>query len=991
MYVVFLIMKAERKNCYNTFPSGSYDLHLETINGVDFTHREIDIIACILSGKTAKKVALFLSISHKTVENHIRNIMIKLGCRAQENIIDFIEKYNKFNLIKNHYSKLLVQFLFETELKKIAANPLSKKSINCLIVCGTENKEYMAFVSQFTHHLKISGIKPLVKSLKDYYIAPPEVINYIIYLHAAETLEQTDDFLNIIKLSKDHTAPIISIPFNKDGISTIPAELLSCHNASLIDQENYYQLLFECLRKISPEIIDKNVLEFNKQYEALSGHQPYYASSFNKNAPIPSLTISNKKFSRTIIGYTIIFLSLCFIIWYLYLPVDSIQKNQPSASLSNSFFNWMSRKDYLRHQDKIASSYLENLEEEEAKLGRLDTHLKKLNFIKLRKNFITTSNMLKNLKHDDNKKTEALVDFLNTKFPINQTNRINEKIHKLFYSIAAYNGKLNFIVKLLENKQVSFLDFKDCYGNTAPMLAAAGNKVETFEWLVRNDALFINHKNIEGNSALILAALNLPSDESLNDKEKHDSIMMIKKIIEHDPESIKSKGHKGCTPLLVAGAKGNVTAVHYLLSALAPKNEKGQIKILEQEKNVDGNNILLLAAYNGRKHVIEWLHKKSVSMRQKNKYNTSAFMQAASGGSIETMDLLYNINHNSKNPPVYDVLTEKNNFGQNALFLAAHDNRVNVFQWILEKFKKNYFDDNNVNVTNYIKNERNVDGDSLLHVLINGISGANRANETSLNTGLLNILLGYIDVNAHSNNDSKKAGDTPLMRAAYYGNLAIVKYLVEKCGANINEKTNQGKTATYFSAIGGHGQYIDVIEYLWQQQAINENKTLNEIKMQSSSSLFLSAAKHGQKSVMEWLIKNEPDLIESQTSNGENALSLAIKNFHIDVIEFIFNWDRKIAIRLAMEQKNNNSQNILEKLIQEEKSGITKHVSLFKYLEQKIGIQLVQSNKQATRHNDISYKWRSLEIGIDSLTTSAIQPWSPYYLNYDSIEESNLS
>lgn len=45
-----------------------------SIKGINFTCREIDVIACILHGRVTKKIAIFLSISYKTVETHVRNI-----------------------------------------------------------------------------------------------------------------------------------------------------------------------------------------------------------------------------------------------------------------------------------------------------------------------------------------------------------------------------------------------------------------------------------------------------------------------------------------------------------------------------------------------------------------------------------------------------------------------------------------------------------------------------------------------------------------------------------------------------------------------------------------------------------------------------------------------------------------------------------------------------------------------------------------------------
>src|SRR6266446_6112959 len=97
-----------KNNKANPF-QGIYFGQLETINGVRFTPREVDIIACLLSGKGTKTVAQFLSIEEKTVETHKYNIMRKLECNSKEGIIDFVEKSNEFSTLKQHYLHLLSQ------------------------------------------------------------------------------------------------------------------------------------------------------------------------------------------------------------------------------------------------------------------------------------------------------------------------------------------------------------------------------------------------------------------------------------------------------------------------------------------------------------------------------------------------------------------------------------------------------------------------------------------------------------------------------------------------------------------------------------------------------------------------------------------------------------------------------------------------------------------------------------------------------------------
>ena len=83
-------------------PQDIYNQDLAKINDIKFTRREIDVIAFIVNGRTTKKIASFLTLSPRTVDNHIYNIMMKLECHSRENIIDFIEKSGMFPIIRQY-------------------------------------------------------------------------------------------------------------------------------------------------------------------------------------------------------------------------------------------------------------------------------------------------------------------------------------------------------------------------------------------------------------------------------------------------------------------------------------------------------------------------------------------------------------------------------------------------------------------------------------------------------------------------------------------------------------------------------------------------------------------------------------------------------------------------------------------------------------------------------------------------------------------------
>ncbi len=96
------------------------------IAGFYFTSREIDVLACLVSGKSARSSASLLDISPKTVEFHLRNIMIKLECNSQEKVIDIIEKSEQYEILKRHYLTLL--FPKKETKDNPVVNSISQKS-----------------------------------------------------------------------------------------------------------------------------------------------------------------------------------------------------------------------------------------------------------------------------------------------------------------------------------------------------------------------------------------------------------------------------------------------------------------------------------------------------------------------------------------------------------------------------------------------------------------------------------------------------------------------------------------------------------------------------------------------------------------------------------------------------------------------------------------------------------------------------------------------
>jgi len=144
------------KNGQDSLFHNGYNKHLESINGIKFTPREIDIISCLLSGRTPKVIASFLSISPRTIETHIRNIMLKVECNSREGIINFIEKTDKGTLIKKHYLNLLSDYSFKQKLKDVSK--LSRSAPASILLLIEKDLDQIFLMQHIESYLLIAGI-----------------------------------------------------------------------------------------------------------------------------------------------------------------------------------------------------------------------------------------------------------------------------------------------------------------------------------------------------------------------------------------------------------------------------------------------------------------------------------------------------------------------------------------------------------------------------------------------------------------------------------------------------------------------------------------------------------------------------------------------------------------------------------------------------------------------------------------------------------------
>ncbi|MDR2410133.1 MAG: LuxR C-terminal-related transcriptional regulator [Bacteroidales bacterium] len=134
------------------------------IRDIRFSSRELDVISCIITGKTVKIIAILLDVSPYTVNTHIRNICAKIGCSSQREIISFIEHSAGYQDIYKRYITIISDKEFAKVLQKIAEKGFGSPK-ECVIYTLESDKS-----SELCDCLARAGLKiHLAEQIDSYY------------------------------------------------------------------------------------------------------------------------------------------------------------------------------------------------------------------------------------------------------------------------------------------------------------------------------------------------------------------------------------------------------------------------------------------------------------------------------------------------------------------------------------------------------------------------------------------------------------------------------------------------------------------------------------------------------------------------------------------------------------------------------------------------------------------------------------------------------
>ena len=253
-------------------PLKFYPPHLLKIAEKEFTPREIDVIACITSGQTDKRIASLLGITEKGVGSHKTNIFRNLNCKQNPKAIltNFIETSGRYDAVRQHYfHHILRKHHFENYLKKLAKQG-KESHLNCWIKPDTiyfSKEKKPSFIDFFTYHLKLAGIKILSPSCdsKENDIKFPSTIQTICFINDnfIGHLENDKDLKDFFKFSNKFEPPadnIILAVQNKNSARDFLENNKDLQYVDFSIAQNYYTSFFEVLKKFYPQANPDEIL-----------------------------------------------------------------------------------------------------------------------------------------------------------------------------------------------------------------------------------------------------------------------------------------------------------------------------------------------------------------------------------------------------------------------------------------------------------------------------------------------------------------------------------------------------------------------------------------------------------------------------------------------------------------------------------------------------------------------------------------------------------
>lgn len=226
-----------------------------SIDNVDLTPREKDVISCLISGKSSKSTALILDSSYKTIETHIRNISQKIRINSREALIAFVENSSLYQLFKDHYLTKLADYNKRKLLTKIAnSNQVKIDKVKIFVL----DHDSELFAKEIINDISVLGYETEI--CNDYEDTELKFDNSSKELHVIINKFESGDYEVSVEKNFNKTAD--NIIFDSISYTELFTDILKYIYPDIVDEEKISEYI--TVSKFNPKINNQRNTKFDK-------------------------------------------------------------------------------------------------------------------------------------------------------------------------------------------------------------------------------------------------------------------------------------------------------------------------------------------------------------------------------------------------------------------------------------------------------------------------------------------------------------------------------------------------------------------------------------------------------------------------------------------------------------------------------------------------------------------------------------------------------
>ena len=428
------------------------------------------------------------------------------------------------------------------------------------------------------------------------------------------------------------------------------------------------------------------------------------------------------------------------------------------------------------------------------------------------------------------------------------------------------------------------------------MLAALNERQDIVDWLIENGA------NVsERDFFIILRKCDLSMVQSV--LTKHEELLDCTDAVRN-------------TPLVLAARAGKLSVVQMLVD--------------EYNREV-GQEAFFAAIRSGSVELVQWLLERDKSLVDAKDGEMRTALRVATGsGNVDVVKFLINNGNESKEDIEKDVLIGAVNAGS-----------VEVLQWWFSynRGAVNFFN-NEFECRALLTNAANKGYWDVVNLLAkHGVKITGGAFIKAAESGSVELVQWLLELDKSLIDVKDQMGRNVLSAAAQKGNLEVVKLFVDM-GVEINEDVFSaaisGKNLGVISLVLKKQQdLLDLVtkegfeELLLDQIILQKDRDtlkflVDEKGLVLDGNAFITAAMSEDSGIMEWLYSKNQKLIDFKDDEGCSALSKAAKNGRLENIKLLLKWAKMLNKDL-----NGDVQNALDLARKENHSDVVEFLENF--------------------------------------------------------------